>query len=209
MVSFDEEQVDAGRYGPSVELAWKAVSSLYEEAVKPPVSWCRAEVEHELLFCLMGGFGVSYEHGRTASEIVWQLEPFSEELEDCELFDIISSALMRPQFGPPKADGTLRRYRYPFQEGFHYRQSSQLVAVQQASPRTTVRIRQLSGTSGTPHWLPRNRNEDSELAAQKFGLGNRTSHHRHSRLSGVSRDWTNPHQYSTAPRLRNCGEGFP
>ena len=116
MVSFDEEQVNAGRYGPSVELAWEAVSSRYEEAVKPPVSWCRAEVEHELLFCLMGGFGVSYEHGRTASEIVWQLEPFSEKLEDCELFDMLSNSLMLPQFGPPKADGTLRRYRYPFQK---------------------------------------------------------------------------------------------
>ena len=113
---FDEDRIDASRCGLSVEFAWKAVSSLYQEAVKPPVSWCRAEIEHELLFCLMGGFGVSYEHGRTASEILWQLEPFSEELEDCELFEIISSALMRPQFGPPKADGTPRRYRYPFQK---------------------------------------------------------------------------------------------
>ena len=116
MVVFDEEGIDASRYGLSVELSWKGVSGLYKEAVKPPVWWCRAEVEHELLFCLMGGFGVSYEHGLTASQIVWQLEPFSEELEDCQLFDLISSALIRPQFGPPKADGTLRRYRYPFQK---------------------------------------------------------------------------------------------
>ena len=112
----DAERTDASDIDEKFKSAWKAVSDLYKETFKPAESRSNAEVEQELLFCLMGGFGVSYEHGRTACEIVWQLEPFSEELEDCELFEIISSELLRPQFGPPKADGTLRRYRYPFKK---------------------------------------------------------------------------------------------
>ena len=100
----------------SVECAWGIVDDLYLEAIKPPATVGRIEVENELLFCLMGGFGITYEHGRSATEVIGQLRPFSEEWEDVDLLKAISDALMQPQFGPAKADGTPRRYRFPFQK---------------------------------------------------------------------------------------------
>ena len=97
----------------SVECAWRIVDDLYLEAIKSPAAVDRVEVEGELLFCLMGGFGITYEHGRSAAKVIWQLRPFSEEWEDNALFEAISDALTQPQFGPVKLDGSLRRYRFP------------------------------------------------------------------------------------------------
>ena len=65
------------------------------------------------MFCLLGGFGVTYEHGRSAAAIISSLGPFSENWHDDEMFEAIVLALMRPQFGPRRQDGSLRRYRFP------------------------------------------------------------------------------------------------
>ena len=100
----------------SVERAWRIVDDLYLQAVQPPVSVRDFEVESELLFCLLSGFGITYEHGRSAAEVIWQLSPFSEEREDHDLFEAVSDALMQPQFQPAKADGALRRYRFPLRK---------------------------------------------------------------------------------------------
>ncbi len=100
----------------SVECAWHIVDELYLRAVQPRTSVESLEIESELLFCLMGGFGITYEHGRSAAEVIWQLRPFSEEWKDRDLFEAILDALMQPQFEPTKADGTLRRYRFPRQK---------------------------------------------------------------------------------------------
>ena len=100
----------------SVECAWSIVDDLYLEAIKSLGTMCRSEIENELLFCLLGGFGITYEHGRSAAEVICQLRPFSEEWEEHDLLKAISDALMQPQFGPAKADGTPRRYRFPFQK---------------------------------------------------------------------------------------------
>ena len=97
----------------SVECAWRVVDDLYSDAIKTLVDVGRVEVESEFLFCLLGGFGITYEHGRSAADVIWQLRPFSEEWEDDDLFEAISDALMQPQFSPVKLDGSLRRYRYP------------------------------------------------------------------------------------------------
>lgn len=100
----------------SVECAWHIVDDLYVEAIKPSETMGRIEVENELIFCLMGGFGVTYELGRSAASLICQLRPFSEEWGDEDLFNAISEALMKPQFDPVKADGTPRRYRFPFRK---------------------------------------------------------------------------------------------
>ena len=100
----------------SVERAWRIVDDLYLQAVQPSAPVRNLEVESELLFCLMGGFGITYEHGRSAAEVIWQLRPFSDEWEDDDLFDAVSNALMQPQFQPAKADGALRRYRFPLRK---------------------------------------------------------------------------------------------
>ena len=100
----------------SVECAWRIVDDLYLEAVQPSAAIGKHEVENELLFCLLGGFGITYEHGRSAAEVIWHIRPFSDVWEDQDLFEAISSALMQPQFEPAKADGALRRYRFPLQK---------------------------------------------------------------------------------------------
>ena len=100
----------------SMEQAWGVVGDLYRQAT------CRYEVaelneiEDELLFCLLGGFGITYEHGRSASVAIRQLRPFSSEWEDEHLFETIQSTLMRPQFEPCRRDGSFRRYRFPKQK---------------------------------------------------------------------------------------------
>ena len=100
----------------SVESAWRIVNDLYLGAVDIREAVNPLEIESELLFCLLGGFGITYEHGRSATEVIWQLRPFSDEWEDHDLFDAVSVALMQSQFGPTKADGTLRRFRFPLQK---------------------------------------------------------------------------------------------
>ncbi len=99
--------------GWSLEEAWLACADLYCEKVEALVSLARNDVEHEILFCLLGGSGVTYEHSRSAAKIVADLEPFSESWDDDRLFEAIASNLSRPQFEPPRRDGTLRRYRFP------------------------------------------------------------------------------------------------
>ena len=112
-MSLDTAQVPLEKGRLSIESAWRIVDDLYVEAVQPPASVEGLNVEGELLFCLMGGFGITFEHGRSAAEVIWQLRPFSEDWDDQDLFDAISDALMQPQFEPTKADGTLRCYRFP------------------------------------------------------------------------------------------------
>ena len=100
----------------SMEGAWRVVGDLYCQAA------CRCEVvelheiEDELLFCLLGGFGITFEHGRSASATIRQLRPFSSDWNDEQLFEAILSALMRPQFEPRRRNGSLRRYRFPKQK---------------------------------------------------------------------------------------------
>ena len=69
-----------------------------------------------MLFCLLGGFGITYEHGRSACNTIRQLRPFSDEWNDEDLFEAMLAALMRPQFEPRRTDGSFRRYRFPRQK---------------------------------------------------------------------------------------------
>lgn len=100
----------------SIDDVWHIVADLYCEAVRPYGSSACLELERELLFCLLGGFGVTYEHGRSAAAILSGLDPFSEVWGDDELFEEIVQTLMQPQFEPQKSDGSLRRYRFPRQK---------------------------------------------------------------------------------------------
>ncbi len=99
-----------------LEEAWRVVGDLYSQAVYPPGIVQRYNIEDELLFCLLGGFAVTYEHGRSACDKIRQLRPFANEGSDHELFEVISAELMRPQFEPRRVDGGFRRYRFPKQK---------------------------------------------------------------------------------------------
>ena len=64
-----------------LEKNWQSAEGLYRQAVTHSKVVRHEDIEDELLFCLLGGYGVSEEHGRSAWLIVRQLEPFSESLE--------------------------------------------------------------------------------------------------------------------------------
>ncbi len=99
-----------------MEEAWRVVGELYSHAVCPHRIVQQYEVEAELLFVLLGGFGITYDHGLSACNIIRQLRPFSDEWSDEDLFEAILAALMRPQFEPRRSDGSFRRYRFPRQK---------------------------------------------------------------------------------------------
>src|SRR5437868_374612 len=61
---------------PSLEEAWRICADLFSDLPTPTLMPGSADSEHELLFCLLGGFGVSYEHNRSAVEVIAPLEPF-------------------------------------------------------------------------------------------------------------------------------------
>ena len=100
-------------YCSSIEDLWRVVSDLYSDAVPRRMSSTEQELRDELLFCLLGGFGVAYEHNRSAAGIIPDLDPFSEDWLNEELRENVVRALMLPQFEPRKLDGNLRRYRFP------------------------------------------------------------------------------------------------
>ena len=100
----------------SVEGAWSVVGDLYCTAISDCILSASPEVEDELLFCLLGGFGVTYELGRSAATAVRSVRPFSEDWREQDLFKEILGILNCPQFEPRKRDGTLRRYRFPAQK---------------------------------------------------------------------------------------------
>ena len=100
----------------SIEAAWRVVSDLYCEAVHLSAVPKHCQIEDELLFCLLGGFGITFEHGRSAANAIKHLRPFSNGRNDEELFGEILSALEYPQFEPCRNDGSLRRYRFPRQK---------------------------------------------------------------------------------------------
>jgi thermostable 8-oxoguanine DNA glycosylase len=74
------------------------------------------DLERELLFCLLGGFGITYEHDRSATEIVATLAPFADFWNDGELLDALVATLSQAQFEPARRDGSPRRYRYPMRK---------------------------------------------------------------------------------------------
>ena len=159
----------------TVEFAWGIVDDLYLQAVRPPAYVGSLEIESELLFCLLGGFGITYEHGRSAAEVIWHLRPFSEEWEDRDLFEAISDSLLQPQFGPAKTDGDLRRYRFPLQKAstivkarnwLHGNHPLHQRLLELSSSRERRRL--LSNCPGiglkTASWLLRNLGMGAELA---------------------------------------------
>lgn len=159
----------------TMEAAWRVVADLYCRAV------CRGEaveiheIEDELLFCLLGGFGITYEHGKSAYVTIRQLKPFSGDWISGHLFEAVLSTLMRPQFQPRRKDGSLRRFRFPRQKASAIVKARRWVHIQDplderlfqlSSPRDRRRF--LSECPGmgfkSASWLLRNLGLGSELA---------------------------------------------
>jgi len=70
-------------------------------------------LRRELVFCLLGGHGVTYELATSATSVVLALRPFAASWTYADLLPTIHSELRKAQFEPRRKDGGLRRYRYP------------------------------------------------------------------------------------------------
>jgi N-glycosylase/DNA lyase len=95
----------------ALEEAWTICRDLFVNAFSER-SPSTSEIERELLFCLLGGFGVSFEHNRSAAEVIGRLDPFAAGHGDGELLELLEREFSKPQFEPRRCDGSLRRYRY-------------------------------------------------------------------------------------------------
>ena len=159
----------------SMEEAWRVVGDLYCEAVDRDEIVEIHEVEDELLFCLLGGFGITYEHGQSAYGTIRQLRPFSSDWQYEHLFEAILSSLMRPQFEPRRRDGSFRRYRFPRQRASVIVKARKWVLTQEPLDKCLIRLdspkdrrRFLSECPGvgfkSASWLLRNLGLGNELA---------------------------------------------
>ncbi len=109
--------VDASASPPvddsTLEAAWRVCADLFCAATVSQQPVGRDCFERELVFCLLSGFGISYEHALSASEHVVALRPFDRTWTKRALGRRLLAEFNRPQFTPPRRDGGLRRYRFP------------------------------------------------------------------------------------------------
>ena len=91
---------------------WDRHGHRYERAA-PGRRAGESALRRELVFCLLGGHGVAYELAHSATRTVSSLQPFEEGWKRGALRRAIHRELVKPQFEPPRADGSLRRYRFP------------------------------------------------------------------------------------------------
>jgi thermostable 8-oxoguanine DNA glycosylase len=92
---------------------WDEFGGVYVERVAMLEDAGRSNVEHELLFCLLGGHGVTFELARSAANVLDELNVFDGEWSSHRLEVAIRSELETAQFKPYRHDDSLRRYRYP------------------------------------------------------------------------------------------------
>lgn len=113
------------RYEPGVpslafdrgtELWWEPVWARHAHRFRAAASTRRAgeaDLRKELVFCLLGGHGVTYELALSATTVVWSRDPFDRHWAPARLRHALEHELARPQFTPRRANGSLRRYRFP------------------------------------------------------------------------------------------------
>src|ERR1700686_2741151 len=70
--------------------AWTTCADLYCRIAMPqPSAPTRAQFERELLFCLLGGFGVSFELALSATAKLSDLHPFASSWAEAEILERI------------------------------------------------------------------------------------------------------------------------
>lgn len=100
---------------------WRRYGSLYIDRISEMVVASSVDLEHELLFCILGGHGVSFELARSAATKLRELEVFASAWDSDALQARVRAELQLAQFWPQRIDGSLRRYRFPVRK-------SQLIA---------------------------------------------------------------------------------
>lgn len=89
---------------------WREFGDYYVERLR---SQTAVNIERELLFCLLGGHGVSFELAWSATDALDPVGVFSPAWDPARLESTIRATLDQPQFEPRRRDGSLRRFRYP------------------------------------------------------------------------------------------------
>jgi thermostable 8-oxoguanine DNA glycosylase len=97
---------------------WKVYGRIYQDRLSELIAASSPNLEHELLFCILGGHGVSFELARSAAAKLRELDVFAREWEQQVLEDRVREELERPQFSPLRNDGSFRRYRFPSRKAF-------------------------------------------------------------------------------------------
>jgi thermostable 8-oxoguanine DNA glycosylase len=98
---------------PDWHDAWRKRSDDYQSAVPELAVSGEFGLRHELIFCLLGGHGVSFELALSATDVVMALCPFESFWSPAHLEQALCRALSAAQFDPRRKDGEFRRYRYP------------------------------------------------------------------------------------------------
>lgn len=95
------------------KLMWTAFAQAYDELVVPRPPAGEVELRRELLFCLLGGHGITFELSLSAVHVVETLDIFGSGHDADGLEEQLFTVLSDRRYGPPRTDGTLRRYRFP------------------------------------------------------------------------------------------------
>ncbi len=100
-------------------MVWRSYGDLYVRRISELITAASADIEHELLFCILGGHGVSYELARSAAFRLRQLDVFAVDWDPQALQVRVREELNEAQFQPARKNGSLRRYRFPTRKAAH------------------------------------------------------------------------------------------
>jgi N-glycosylase/DNA lyase len=92
------------------EKAWEVAAPLYPGPAESLLAGDE-ELRAELLFCLLGGHGISYELNLSAADRLWERGLFRTPRRLPKRS--IQAELRKAQFEPRRSNGDLRRYRFP------------------------------------------------------------------------------------------------
>lgn len=95
------------------ESMWLAFEQAYKELVVPGALAGEPELRRELLFCLLGGHGITFEMSCSALLAIEELDIFAARHDPDALQIELHAVLTERRYQPPRADGSLRRYRFP------------------------------------------------------------------------------------------------
>ncbi len=104
---------DDAPVGGDWQTMWPAFEQAYRELVSAGPLADEHELRRELLFCLLGGHGITFEMSRSALAVIEDLDIFVSQRHHSSLQEELAALLDQPRYDPPRADGSPRRYRFP------------------------------------------------------------------------------------------------
>lgn len=98
---------------PAWHSVWEEHAATYQSKIPTLAASGEMGLRHELVFCLLGGHGVTFELALSATDVVMALCPFESFWTRSKLKQALRDELSGAQFDPRRKNGSLRRYRYP------------------------------------------------------------------------------------------------